>query len=749
MLNRFFLCLCVASVFSSCGKKEAVVSLPEGDLRIEPVSEEAIRVRLVPEGSRDLGELIFTESVKAPRYSVRRSGGDLLVSTSKMSAEYKAATGAIVFKDAEGNVLLEEKAGGRSVVASEVQGERTFAVRQAFITPKGEHLYGTGQFQDGYLDIKGLTRRLTQVNTQISVPMVISSKGYGLLWHNYGLTDFNPADHSEKLTLDRKAISEDKVNVTSTFGNLFEIRQFDSFVGEIDLPEDAEYSFLLDVGRSMARKQYLAIDGEPLINSSNCWLPPTSAVITKLSAGKHKIDVFAADGDAPVLYWRKVTDETVFSSPVSEGLDYTVFAGGADDVMKSYRSLSGHVPVMPDWIFKYIHCRERFASQEELLTAARRFHDEGVPVGTIVQDWQWWGKYGWNSMKFDEDYYPDPAAMVKEVHDLGSHVMLSVWSKVDKNSDLGHEIADGGFYIDGTDWVDFFKPEAAACYWKNFSENLLPTGIDAWWQDATEPENDDLVGRRIGNEGIPGEFYRNVYPLKVVQTVYEGLRRDDPDRIPVILTRSGFAGMQRYGAMTWSGDVGADWKSFRTQIAGGLGQMAAGLPWWTYDAGGFFRPVGQYEDQDYQERMIRWIQTAVYLPFMRVHGYQSRTEPWEYFPETERLFKAAIQRREAMMPYILECAKKVSEEDYTMMRPLVFDFPADEEALRQDCEFMFGPDYLVCPITEGHVDSWRVYLPVNAGGWEYLKDGSHYEGGRYVDVPVDMENIPVFKRVKE
>lgn len=749
MMKRFLLCLCVAAVFSSCGKKEAVVSLPEGDLRIEPVSEAAIRVRLIPEGARDLGELIFTQSVKAPKFSVRRSGGDLLVSTSKMSAEYNAATGAIVFKDAAGNVLLEEKAGGRSVVASEVQGEKTFAVSQAFFSPKGEHLYGTGQFQDGHLDIRGLTRRLTQVNTQISVPMVISSKGYGLLWHNYGLTDFNPSDLGVKMELDRKGISTDKVNVTSTSGNLLEIRQFDSFIAEVDLPVDAEYGFLLDVGRSMARKHYLAIDGEPLINLSNFWLPPTSAAKATLSAGKHKIEVLAAEGDAPVVYWRKVTDETVFSSPVSEGLDYTVFAGGADEVMKSYRSLSGHVPAMPDWIFKYIHCRERFASQEELLSAARRFHEEGIPVGTIVQDWQWWGKYGWNSMKFDEDYYPDPAAMVKEVHDLGSHVMLSVWSKVDKNSDFGCGIADGGYYIDGTDWVDFFKPEAAAFYWKNFSENLLPTGIDAWWQDATEPENDDLAGRRIGNEGIPGEFYRNVYPLKVVQTVYEGLRRDDPDRLPVILTRSGFAGMQRYGAMTWSGDVGADWTSFKMQIAAGLGQMAAGLPWWTYDAGGFFRPVPQYTDADYQERMIRWIQTAVYLPFMRVHGYQSRTEPWEYFPETERLFKAAIQRREAMMPYILECARKVSEEDYTMMRPLVFDFPADEEALRQDCEFMFGPDYLVCPVTEGHVDSWRVYLPVNAGGWEYLKDGSHYEGGRYVDVPVDMENIPVFKRVKE
>ena len=206
--------------------------------------------------------------------------------------------------------------------------------------------------------------------------------------------------------------------------------------------------------------------------------------------------------------------------------------------------------------------------------------------------------------------------------------------------------------------------------------------------------------------------------------------------------------MQRYGAMTWSGDVGADWTSFKTQIAAGLGQMAAGLPWWTYDAGGFFRPVPQYTDADYQERMIRWIQTAVYLPFMRVHGYQSRTEPWEYFPETERLFKEAIQRREALMPYILDCAKKVSEEDYTMMRPLVFDFPADEEALRQDCEFMFGPDYLVCPVTEGGVSSWTVYLPENGPGWEDIRTGAILDGGQYAIVPVDLDAIPVFRRLR-
>jgi len=539
------------------------------------------------------------------------------------------------------------------------------------------------------------------------------------------------------------------VNVTGTSGNFMEIRRFNRFAGEIDLPEDGDYALLLDVGSSMARKQYLAVDGEVLVDFSNFWLPPTVAAKARLKAGKHLVEVRAAEGDAPVLGWRRITGETTFHSPVSQGIDYTVFAGNADAVMHAFRRLSGSVPPMPDWAFRYIHCRERYDTQEELLAAARRFHAEGIPVGTIVQDWQWWGKHGWNAMRFDEDKYPDPAGMVRELHGMDQHLMLSVWSKVDQGSEVGRQMKENGYYIDGTDWVDFFQPDAAACYWENFRDRLLPVGIDAWWLDATEPENDDLANRAIGPEGIPGEFYRNVYPLKVVGTVYDGLRKDAPDRLPVILTRSAFPGIQRYGAMTWSGDVGADWGSFRRQIAGGLGQMAAGLPWWTYDAGGFFRPTGQYDDPDYQECMVRWIQTAVYLPFMRVHGYVSHTEPWEYPDRIRQLFEEAIDRRESLQPYILRHARRVWEEDYTLMRPLVFDFPGDAEALRQDAEFMFGPDYLVCPVTAPKVTSWRVYLPENKGGWIYLRDETHYEGGRYAEVPVDLENIPVFKRVTE
>ena len=739
----FLICLLA---LAGCRPGAVRIDTPQGTLCLEPMTEDAIRVRMTPEGAPGLEELIFTENAKTPKYSVERRGGDVTVRTARMAAAYSAADGTLRFLDADGNVLLEEKA--RSVVPAEVQGEAAWAVSATFDSPAGEHLYGTGQFQDGYLDIRGLTRRLTQVNTQIALPMVLSSRGWGLLWHNYGLTDFNPADHSVTLTQREEAGGSVTVNATGTAGNRREMRFFRTFTGEIELPADGEYALLLDVGREMARRQYLAVDGKAVIDISNTWLPPTAAVKAQLSAGRHTLEVEGTFGDAPVVFWRSVGDETVFSSPVAQGLDYTVFAGCADAVMHSFRTLAGHVPAQPDWIFRYIHCRERYDTQDELLTAARRFHEEGIPVGTVVQDWQWWGKYGWNAMQFDEDKYPDPKAMTDELHAMDQHLMLSVWSKIDRNCKVGKDAAEKGYYIDGTDWIDFFQPEAAAYYWSNFSARLLPTGIDAWWQDATEPENDDLKGRRIGPERIPGEWYRNAYPLKVIQTVYEGLRRDQPDRLPVILTRSAFPGIQRYGAVTWSGDVGTDWDALRRQLAGGLGQMAAGLPWWTYDAGGFFRPGDQYTDPDYQERMIRWIQASVWLPFMRVHGYQSRTEPWEYSPETELRFRAAIAQREALQPYILEQAGKVWKEDYTLMRPLVFDFPKDERALQQDCEWMFGADYLVCPVTAGGVRSWELYLPENAAGWEDIRNGKRYDGGQSVVVAVDLEAIPVFRRLK-
>ena len=615
----------------------------------------------------------------------------------------------------------------------------------AFVSPEDEFLYGLGQFQDGYSNVRGLSRRLTQVNTQISIPMLLSNKGYGILWNNYGLTEFNPCDLSVALERREGQGASEVVNVTTTEGNRREVRQRNLYEATIDVAEAGDYALLLDVGQKMARRHNLLIDGKTVIEIQNTWLPPTASAIVHLTAGKHQLTAELSRGDKPVVYYKKVNNETVFRSPIANAVDYTVFVGTPDEIIASYRYLTGECPPMPTWALGYIHCRERFHSSDEILQTAKRFRKEEMPISVIVQDWQYWGKYGWNSMQFDEQYYPDPKALTDSLHQMDIRLMVSVWSKIDKNSEVGRQMVAGNYYIPGTDWIDFFNPEAAAAYWKHFNQRLVPLGIDAWWQDATEPENDDLVGRRVNNGRWAGELVRNVYPLLVNKTVYEGLMKAGKE--PMILTRCGFPGIQRYGSALWSGDVGNDWEAFRRQITAGLGMQAAGIPWWTYDAGGFFRPGDQYNNQDYIERMLRWIQTSVYLPLMRVHGYMSNTEPWNYGEEAQRLFKLSLEEREMLRPYIEKCADRVAKEGYTLMRPLVFDFADDPVALQQKYEYMFGPALLVSPITEPGVTEWKTYLPKSEGGWEEMHTAERFEGGQTVTTKVFKEFIPVFVRV--
>ena len=727
------------------------ISTQKGDLRIIPLTDNAVRIKLCPQNTPELDELIYIEKVKAPKYT--SNGGNASIVNVKLKGirvTYNKQTDQLTFFDGKGKKILEEVAStGRVLSNSQLAdgNNRWSDVSQSFVSPTDEFLFGTGQFQDGYLNIRGLTRRLTQVNTQIAVPFMLSSKGYGLLWNNYGLTDFNPSTNSAVLQGTDEQGNVIEVNTTSTTGTVRERRVSDSFKADITIDEEGDYSFLLDVGQKMARKLYLAVDGKAIIDLNNTWLPPTGSTMYHLSKGKHQLTVKGVRGDSPTVYWRKDNNETTFSSPVATGVDYTVFAGNADQVIKAYRQLTGKAPQIAEYMLGYVHCRERYDTQKDLMENAHKFRDKNIPIDVIVQDWQWWGKYGWNAMQWDEGKYPDAAGMVRELHDMNIKFMLSVWSKVDKNSALGKELQQRGAYIEGTDWIDFFKPAVTEYYWQQFSQRILkPYDIDIWWFDATEPENDDIHGRRVGDRQMPGDIYRNVYPLKVIHTMYNGLLRDDVGRTPSILTRSAFSGMQRYNAVVWSGDVGNDMDCLRRQIAGGLNYVATGMPWWTYDAGGFFRPGNQYSDRAYQLRMLRWIETSVFLPIMRVHGYQSRTEPWQYPADIEKMFVDCIKERQELLPYIKDCARRVATEDYTLMRPLVFDFCEDTEALRQETEYMFGPKYLVCPITADNVNEWKVYLPKNKRGWTHHYTGQHYSGGQYVTVPVSLDHIPVFER---
>ena len=654
--------------------------------------------------------------------------------------------------DAQGQTLTIKDKNGKPVFKAIRHEHENGVATLAFESPEDEMLFGLGQFQDGYSNVRGLSRRLTQVNTQISIPMLLSNKGYGILWNNYGMTEFNPCGQSVRMerrqeTGDR---SQEVVDVTSTEGNKKEVRERHIFEATIDIEEAGNYALLLDVGQKMARRHNLCIDGVEVIDHQNLWLPPTTSKIVLLDEGRHTLTAELTKDDQPTLYYNKVEDETVFRSPVATAVDYTVFIGTADEIIATYRELTGECPLIPKWALGYIHCRERFHSSQEILETANRFKAEQMPVSMMVQDWQWWGKYGWNAMQFDEDYYPDPKALTDSLHKMDIRLMLSVWSKIDKTSEVGKQMERDGYYIPGTDWIDFFNPDAAAAYWKNFNERLVPLGIDAWWQDATEPENDDLVGRLVNNGRWTGEQVRNVYPLLVNKTVYEGLQHSSflISHSSFILTRCGFPGIQRYGTALWSGDVGNDWNTFRRQIVAGLGVQAAGHPWWTYDAGGFFRPRDQYSNQDYIERMLRWIETSVYLPLMRVHGYMSNTEPWNYGDEAKEIFAKCLKEREQLRPYIEKCAERVAKEGYTLMRPLVFDFADDETALWQSCEYMFGPELLVSPVTEPGVTEWKTYLPKQKGGWTEIHTNEHFDGGQYVTTKVSKAYIPVFRRIK-
>lgn len=724
---------------------EVTIETTTGTYNIRPISDNALRVRFGTSQQQSLPEWIYLESDKGVSFCVNEDRHSINIELERISAQIKKADGSVSYFDANGKLILREDA--RSVVPDSIQGRPTFNVSETFASPDDEHLYGLGQFQDGYLDIKGLSRRLTQVNTQISIPFILSSKGYGLLWNNYGLTNFNPSDNSIALLKKNAEGEKVEVDVTSTEGNRREMRENNIFEASLNIDKPGKYALLLDVGQQMARRHNLQIDGQTVMEMRNLWLPPTASAIVELGKGTHAVTAELTGNDKPVLYYKPVTATSTFNSPVADGIDYTVFAGSADEVIGAYRDATGNAPLMPRWALGYIHCRERFHSQDEIISNANEFRKRGIPMDVMVQDWQYWGKYGWNAMRFDEDFYPNPKKLVDDLHSIGARLMISVWSKIDENSEVGKMATERGFYIKNTSWIDFFNPDATKFYWENFSDKLLkPYGIDAWWQDATEPENDDLVGRMVNDNSIPGEMVRNIYPNMVNKTVYEGLCNDDPDRRPLILTRSGFAGIHRYGSALWSGDVGNDWETLRRQIVGGLGLMASGHPWWTYDAGGFFRPFDQHRNADYQECLLRWIQTATFLPMMRVHGYMSDTEIWRYGEETERIATNAINLRYKLLPYIYSLASNISSQGGTIMRPLVMDFADDAEALSQQTEYMFGPALLVCPVTEPKITSTNVYLPKTEGGWFNLYTHEKFDGGASIETPVSIENIPVFAK---
>ena len=360
-----------------CLSAAAQTPFSEGRLTVTPLSRNAVRIQYAKGDIKsELPEWIY---VKQETFKDRQ---DISVAI-----------------DAQQQVVKVCNAQGLPVFTATNHQFKDGEATLSFDSPDDEFLFGLGQFQDGYSNVRGLTRRLTQVNTQISIPMLISSKGYGILWNNYGLTEFNPCSQSVSLKKSEGKGKTEEVDVTSTEGNKKEVRERHIFEAVIDVAETGDYTLLLDVGQKMARRHNLCIDGKTVIEMQNLWLPPTASAIVHIEAGRHLLTAELTKDDQPTLYYNKVGNQTTFRSPVANAVDYTVFVGTPDEIIASYRELTGPCPLMPEWALGYIHCRERFHSSDEILQTARRFRDEQMPLSVIVQDWQYWGKYPCSSTR--------------------------------------------------------------------------------------------------------------------------------------------------------------------------------------------------------------------------------------------------------------------------------------------------------------------------------------------------------------
>lgn len=435
---------------------------------------------------------------------------------------------------------------------------------------------------------------------------------------------------------------------------------------------------------------------------------------------------------------------------VADNIDYYLIYGPSlDEVIASYRWLTGEAPLLPLWAYGYWQSKERYKSQAEIIETARKFRERGIPIDVIVQDWMYWGRHGWNAFKFDEENYPNPSKMVEELHMLGMHILISIWPIFDVNTDVYKDMFARGYICPNTRCYDPFNDGARRLYWDYIKKAFFDIGIDGWWLDATEPETGvgwssfytpfHSTRTAMGS----GARYLNAYSLMTTRAVYEGQRGTSDKRV-VILTRSSFAGQQRYSAITWSGDIFHDWGTLREQIPAGLNFSISGVPYWTTDIGGFFS--GNPETESYREIFIRWFQWGAFCPIFRVHGTTYAKEPWVFGPDAEKILVKYIKLRYRLLPYIYSTAWRVTSEGYTMMRPLIMDFMDDPQILNIEDQYMFGPALMISPVTLPKIPSRRVYLPKSAGGWYDFWTGSRFEGGHIVDAPTPLDVMPIHVR---
>ena len=807
-------------------------------IKVEAVTDKIIRVRATAENQfpQKQSLIVVPQEGKKIHSSIATEGNTITLTTKELRTAIDRTTGRISFYDKNGKLLLKEAQSGTSIKPFRVP-EREIGVAQrplseaelngytwqlTFDSPKEEAFYGLGQHQSSDMNYKGKNEDLFQYNTKVSTPFVVSNRGYGILWDSYSYCRFGkPEEYRQLGDVFQLTNKEGKTGcLTGTYterGGRTISRDEDSIYFEnsetiVNLPKgirlqganvtyegtllpstDATYHFIL----YYAGYVRVTMNGREVVAQRwrTAWNPNAWKFDVPMRRGEKSALRIEWQPDGGTSYCGlRVAQPTADEeqnrlsiwNEMSRDMDYYFIAGNdIDQVISGYRTLTGKAPILPKWALGFWQSRERYKTQDELVSTLQEFRNRQIPIDNIVQDWSYWEENQWGSHDFDHSRYPDPQKMLDDVHRLHGRFMISVWPKFYVNTDNYKALDSNGWMYHQAvkdnilDWIgrgylgsfyDAYAPDARKMFWQQMDDHLYSKfnkGIDAWWMDASEPNVRDCTPMWYRKAlcgptalGTSTEYF-NAYALVNAEAIYNGQRGVNPNQRVFLLTRSGFAGEQRYSTATWSGDIGTRWEDMRAQMTAGLNYQMAGLPFWGMDIGGFCvenryvaaqqlfdRNGTENEDlKEWRELQTRWHQFGCFVPLYRTHGQWPLREVWNIAPETHPAYMSITwyhRLRYFLMPYIYSLAAKVHFDDYTMMRGLAMDYPTDPRVFDIGDQWMFGPALMVCPVSEYKARSREVFFP--QGGWYDFYSNKYIQGGQALTVDAPYERIPVFVR---
>ncbi|WP_089895922.1 glycoside hydrolase family 31 protein [Chitinophaga arvensicola] len=742
--------------------------------------------------------------------------GTVTLTTASLTATVALHTGEVEFRDKAGRLILQEaRGGGKSFTPVTIDGKSLYRIRQVFESPANEAFYGLGQHQTGLMNYKNQDIDLTQYNSVAAVPFLVSNRNYGILWDNYSITRFGDNRPFEQLSALHLISAEGKAGgLTATYGDRYNntvyvkavedkidyefldklsalpaafpmVKGKVTWEGSVNADETGEFKFFM----TTSGYTKVWIDGQLKLDRwRESWNPGASVFRHQLRKGKAtsiKIEWIPETTQSFIsLKFLSPTpaaevDKMQLSSEAGERIDYYFMYGqNTDEVISGYRQVTGKATMIPRWALGFWQSRERYKTQDEIENTVAEFRKRKIPLDNIVLDWSYWKQDEWGSQQFDAARFPDPEGMINRLHQqYHTNFMISVWPKFYegignyKLFDRKNWLYKQNIKNRQRDWIgngyvstfyDAFNPEARKLFWSLLQKNLLSKGVDAWWLDATEPDilsNASIADRKsLMNPTALGSStqYFNTYALVNAQGIYEGQRAAKPGQRVFILTRSAYAGLQRYAAATWSGDIAATFEEFKRQIPGGLNFSMSGLPYWTTDIGGFFvedkydhpNPEGPALEE-WRELNTRWFQYGAFCPLFRSHGQYPYREMFNIAPDSSEAYQSMLyydQLRYRLLPYLYAVAGSTYHHDYTLMRGLVMDYGADTAVLNIRDQYMFGPSLLVNPVTDYHARSRELYLPAG-NGWYDFYTGKYEAGGRHITAPAPLSRMPLY--VKE